>query len=176
MDPTYFEKLVGRCEERVGEVQVFFASGYCPRVRDLYEREPPFKRHPNCLEKLKLSLQLDHGAKIKPVQGLYIFAELQGERYEPVYVGISRNIFRRLRQHVFGKTKLHASLCYKKAKALHRDTDGPFDELPAIQFQQAKLMNYAVMVFPEYSDYDLYFMEVYLAGRLGTKWNSFRTH
>ncbi|KUJ63866.1 hypothetical protein AR687_01375 [Flavobacteriaceae bacterium CRH] len=39
----------------------------------------------------------------KEFKGLYIFGEEIGSRIIPVYVGISRTIYRRLRQHAWGK-------------------------------------------------------------------------
>lgn len=42
--------------------------------------------------------------------------------------------------------------------------------------KQQELRDYRVLIIPESNDYDLYFMEVYIAGRLKTKWNSFRTN
>lgn len=45
-----------------------------------------------------------------------------------------------------------------------------------LEQEQLEIKNFRVIIIPEENDYDLYFMEVYLAGKLKTKWNSFRTH
>jgi len=43
-------------------------------------------------------------------------------------------------------------------------------------FEQKNMKNYRLVVIPEDLEYDLYFMEVYIAGKLKTRWNSFKTH
>lgn len=107
--------------------------------------------------------------------GLYIFIE----KSKPVYVGISRNIKRRLRQHGWGKTHNHATLAYlitehklnyttKKSKLLHEQ----------VKTTQKRLQNCRIIIIPVQDDdpYLLHFMEVYFSGCLKPKWNSFRTH
>jgi hypothetical protein len=46
------------------------------------------------------------------------------------------------------------------------------DMLPAKKLIQ----NFKVALFEVQNDYDLYFLEVALAGKFRTKWNSFKTH
>jgi hypothetical protein len=45
-----------------------------------------------------------------------------------------------------------------------------------IEKQQQIIRQYKVALLPESLDFDLYFMEVYFAGKLKTLWNSFKTH
>jgi hypothetical protein len=95
-------------------------------------------------------------------------------------VGISRSVFRRLKQHAWGKKHNECSLAYLKTKhnfeidniEISRATITNEDMLPAKNIIQ----NYKVVLIPVKKDYDLYFLEIAIAGILKTKWNSFRTH
>lgn len=113
------------------------------------------------------------------IKGLYIFGELdkKSDQVIPRYVGISRTIFRRLKQHGWGKKHNEATLAALKAitKGSHRGVRNTMSE-ETIEEQQKIIRNYKVVILPETNDYDMYFMEVYLAGVLKTEWNSFRTH
>ena len=99
-------------------------------------------------------------------KGLYVFGEEVNGTVVPVYVGISRVIYQRLRNHGWGKLKNNCTLAYLISK----------DQ--KISLCEAKLLvrNFKVFLHPEKEDYDLYFLEVAIAGILKTKWNSFRTH
>jgi hypothetical protein len=113
-------------------------------------------------------------------KGLYIFGEEIDGRVIPVYVGISRSVYRRLRQHAWGKKHNECTLAYLKTrhqwkivgKKTDRATITDEDMLPAKEIIQ----NYKVVLIPVKNDYDLYFLEVALAGIFSTKWNSFKTH
>jgi predicted GIY-YIG superfamily endonuclease len=113
-------------------------------------------------------------------KGLYIFGEEQNGKVIPVYVGISRSIFRRLKQHAWGKLHNECTLAYLKTKhqweivgkEAKRDSITHEDMLPAKEIIQ----NYKVVLVEVQNDYDLYFLEVSLAGIFNTKWNSFKTH
>lgn len=113
-------------------------------------------------------------------KGLYIFGEEINDEVIPVYVGISRTVFRRLRQHAWGKKHNECSLAYLKTRehwreqgnSIGRSTITNEDMLTA----KIKIQNYKVVLVPVLNDYDLYFLEVALAGKFKTKWNSFRTH
>lgn len=116
----------------------------------------------------------------KEFKGLYIFGEETNDKVNPVYVGISRSVFRRLKQHAFGKKHNECSLAYLKTKykyeaegkKISRVTINNEDMLPA----KYVIQNYKVVLIRIENDYDLYFLEVALAGILKTKWNSFKTH
>lgn len=109
-------------------------------------------------------------------KGLYIFGEEQNGKVIPVYIGISRSIYRRLRQHAWGKLHNECTLAYLKTKQqrteITRKKVTNEDMLPA----KAIIQNYKVALIPVKNDYDLYFLEVVLAGKFRTKWNSFKTH
>ena len=48
--------------------------------------------------------------------------------------------------------------------------------LAKIKEEQVALQKFKVAIFPEVDDYELYFLEVYAAGKWKTKWNTFKTH
>src|SRR5690606_15651002 len=112
-------------------------------------------------------------------KGLYVFGKEVNNEIIPVYIGISRTVYRRLRQHGFGKLHNECTLAYLMAK--HENTE---IERATIHenFQEELVKNkykvsaFKVVLIPIKSDYELYFLEVSLAGILKTKWNSFRTH
>jgi hypothetical protein len=110
--------------------------------------------------------------------GCYVLA-----RGKPFYVGISRGVVGRLRQHGTGKTHSDASLAYLMAcdKAPHKLTrsaamkDTNFQK----EFHKAqRLLNHSSVAFIEIvNDLELYLFEAYCAIELNTnKWNTFRTH
>lgn len=113
-------------------------------------------------------------------KGLYIFGEEIEGRVIPVYVGISRTVYRRLRQHAWGKKHNECTLAYLKTR--HRwKMEGKKTERATITDEDMLLaksiiQNYKVVLIPVPNDYDLYFLEVVLAGKFKTKWNSFKTH
>jgi predicted GIY-YIG superfamily endonuclease len=118
--------------------------------------------------------------KQNEIKGLYVFGEINEFNGEviPKYIGISRTIVRRLKQHGWGINHNQASLAASKAmrKKTHHDKFRSTMTKETIRKQQEIIRNYKVVILPELNDYDMYFMEVYLAGLWKTEWNSFRTH
>ena len=110
----------------------------------------------------------------KETAGLYIFLD----KDKPVYVGISRKVKSRLRQHAYGKTHNQATLAYliTKFRLKHNGSRSALKH-EKVKPHQEEIRNYRVVVIAVPSnEYLLYFMEVYLAGKYKTHWNSFRTH
>ena len=124
---------------------------------------------------------------------LYVFGETRNKKVVPVYVGITRNIRDRLRNHCFGKTHNTATLVYLIAVNKYRPkskVEGhlfdvevvskiPRELIEAhtdINKARDKVQNFKVAVIPIEKDYELYFHEVAIAGILKTYWNSFKTH
>jgi hypothetical protein len=93
-----------------------------------------------------------------------------------VYVGISRAVFRRLRQHGFGKLNNEATLAYLMAKNENEEITRASCSNSILEPKKEILRNYKVALYPVLNDYELYFYEVALSGVFKTKWNSFRTH
>lgn len=105
----------------------------------------------------------------------------------PVYVGISRGVISRLRQHVFGKTQFDASLAFRIAIAKHPDraiaemtrSEAMQDPLFGTSFgeAQAYLRSLQVAAIAIENPLELYVFEAYCALELDThQWNSFETH
>jgi len=102
---------------------------------------------------------------------------------KPFYVGISRSVVGRLRQHGMGRTHSDASLAYSMArvKAPHELTRSEAMENPAFRkkFQEAQrlLHGSSVAIIEIENPLELYLFEAYCAMELDTsKWNTFRTH
>jgi hypothetical protein len=100
----------------------------------------------------------------------------------PKYVGISRKVLSRLRQHFRGKTHFDASLAYALAQK-QCPTPGYRGAAMAIpRFQkafkvaQAELVAMKVAFIEIENPLELYIFEAYAAMALRTKWNTFRTH
>lgn len=107
--------------------------------------------------------------------GLYIFIE----RGKPVYVGISRTVKKRLRQHGWGKVHNHATLAFLITEhEMGYTTKKSKLEYEQVKSAQERLQSCQVITIPVQDDdpFLLYFMEVYISGCLKTKWNTFRTH
>ena len=102
---------------------------------------------------------------------------------KPFYVGISRTVVQRLRQHVTGNTHFDASLAYLMAtdKTGHKMKRSDAMQDPAFRtaFDQAKslLRDCSVAFIDIDNPLELYLFEAYCAMELDTcEWNTFRTH
>lgn len=170
--PEDISVLLSYADEIAGNILVDLNNKNAKRVGDLYtEINGKIIRNKKQFEELGYAPNESNEFK-----GLYIFGEEQNGKVIPVYVGISRTVFRRLRQHTFGKNHNQCSLAYLKTKhqkaEITRKTVTNEDMLPAKKIIQ----NYKVALIEVQNDYDLYFLEVVLAGKFKTKWNSFKTH
>jgi len=101
----------------------------------------------------------------------------------PLYVGISRGVIGRLRQHCNGTTHFDASLAYRMAnkKTPHGTTskagmqDATFRA--AFKAEQAFLRTCTVAFIEIPNPLELYLFEAYCSMELDTcEWNTFRTH
>lgn len=111
--------------------------------------------------------------------GCYILMEEKA----PVYVGISKNVLQRLRQHVRGTTHFDASLAYRIAahKMPHQHTRSKAMEQEAFKFEfdvaKGYLRSLSVAYVKILNPLALYVFEPYCAMRFNTgKWNTFETH
>ncbi len=105
------------------------------------------------------------------------------EQAEPLYVGISRTVVARLRQHVTGTTHFSATLAYRMAcpNPPHNMTQAAAMKDPVFKqaFEDAKkrLKGCSVAFIKIEDDLELYLFEAYCAMALGPlEWNTFRTH
>lgn len=97
----------------------------------------------------------------------------------PFYVGISRNVLSRLKQHVAGKSHYPASLAYKLAKDQIPDFTGRRSEMEFSAINKAQnymLKQCKASVLPIYNAEQLYLLELYTAMQLKTPYNTFETH
>ena len=115
----------------------------------------------------------------KDFKGCYVMYE----KNEPFYVGISRCVVSRLRQHVRGNTHFEATLAYRIAKKEfpHKSTRDEAMKDPGFieQFNYAKeRIGRMHVVFVEIEDpLALYIFEPYCAMKYKTsEWNTFETH
>ena len=111
--------------------------------------------------------------------GCYVL--LEGDK--PFYVGISRKVLSRLRQHVLGRTHFDASLAYAIARRTASTNgsrraaiaDASFKQ--AFAAAQARLRAMSVAFIEIENPLELYVFEAFAAMTLGThEWNTFRTH
>lgn len=114
----------------------------------------------------------------KDAPGLYVVLENR----KPIYVGISRSVVARLRQHLTGRTHFDASLVYAMARKKWNGKGHRGDLMKRRAFRtafaaaQGRLSNCKV-AFVEITDpVTLYIFEVYAAIELNCAWNTFRTH
>lgn len=112
-------------------------------------------------------------------QGCYVLIEDK----KPIYVGISRQVFRRLKYHISGKNDNTATLAYsiasrrflfdgtRKQKMRNRDFLGRFHEA------RSRMLNFKFAYLEINNDFELYVFEAYAALKLDTGlYNTFRTH
>ncbi len=104
---------------------------------------------------------------------------------KPLYVGISRGVIGRLRQHVTGTTHFDATLAYRMAskKVRHGKTqaiamkDRVFRQAFKSKQRFLKGCTAAFIEIPKRKAVELYLFEAYCAMELNTcEWNTFRTH
>jgi hypothetical protein len=118
-------------------------------------------------------------ARKSDFSGCYVLIE----NSKPIYVGISRSILARLRQHFTGKTHFDASLAYAIAQR-RRPTKGKRSEVmntpefkKAFASAQSNLCSVQISFVQIENPLELYLFEAFAAIELGThEWNTFRTH
>ena len=116
------------------------------------------------------------------LSGLYIFFD---KNNIPVYVGISRTIFRRMRQHFLSNKHNQSSLVYLIAKEQYaKENDeyytGNRNNFPFKDYNQkiqSKMINeWKIQLIPEIDNYKIYLKEIYIACYEKIYWNTFVTH
>ncbi|MGB1017777.1 MAG: hypothetical protein ACPGVH_01800 [Chitinophagales bacterium] len=176
-NPEEISQLVKDSLLKAAELEAKLNDLNCPRLSDLYLKEEGKNR----FRQVKLFNELRYEANNEnEFKGLYVFAkEIEGI-ITPVYVGRSRTVFRRLRQHGWGKEHNECTLAYRFAKREYHKNNIKVKRKDVTQkeleFGREMVQNFKVALIPVPKDYDLYLLEVLLAGYWKTKWNSFRTH
>jgi|JI8StandDraft_1071087.scaffolds.fasta_scaffold270017_2 hypothetical protein len=178
--PESLVTVIKKCEDNLKIIENILKDKDCKTLGEFYHHaDNKTKTLLNAFESSGyLSNVVTKNSKSKEyneLKGLYIFGEVVGNKTIPVYVGISQSIYRRLRQHGWGKTHNQATLAYAMAAKKISHSGKRNNELD-LSIEQETIQNFKIAIIPEPLDFDLYFMEVYIAGVLKTKWNSFRTH
>ena len=165
------------CEAGFLDLATTVLPKYMSGMRDAIKNPKPLSDF--CIRGVGVKAILRSFGRTSDFPGCYV---LLGE-LGPFYVGISRGVIGRLRQHGRGKTHFDASLAYRMAleRAPHRDTRSaamksePFHQ----KFEEAKryLLGAGVAFIEIPNALQLYLFEAYCAMELDTcKWNTFRTH
>jgi hypothetical protein len=112
-------------------------------------------------------------------KGCYVLSE----GGQPIYVGISRSVLARVRQHMTGTTHFSASLPYLMAqrgvpvRGSRDEAMQDQDFRAAFDSAQRRLQTCTVATVQIENPIELYLFEVYTAMALGTgEWNTFETH
>lgn len=179
--PTSLPALIKKSERSLKSLLHKLNSPECKVLVDFYATE-----RGKVQRRMEEFLKLGYMPNVKTrkqaranneIKGLYLFGQVVSGKVIPVYIGISRTIMARLKNHGWGKLHNQATLAYAMA-ASRNEHEGERKHLPynKILKEQLAIRNYKVAILPEMSDYDLYFMEVHIAGKLKLEWNSFRTH
>lgn len=176
-------KLLQEAQKIAKKIEVEFKNPNCPKLNELYKvvhgktfRDKKAFDESTYFANINSTISRPEQNKNNEFKGLYVFGEEKDGVVIPFYIGISRTIFRRLRQHGWGKRHNKCSLAYlmtkKRVTYIDRTTVTNDDLLHA----KEKIQNSRIVLIPVKEDYDLYFLEVAIAGILKTKWNNFRTH
>ena len=179
--PSSIEALIKKCETGLKTITSALEDGQCRTLGELFiDDNGMIKRLKSEFKNLGYEPNTKLHKKLKTnneIKGIYVFGESTRGGVVPRYIGISGTIFRRLKQHGWGKLHNEATLAYLKA-ASKTQYKGQRKHYPFadIEKQQKIIRQYKVALLPELLDFDLYFMEVYFAGKLKTLWNSFKTH
>lgn len=124
--------------------------------------------------------------------GLYVFAEIGEDGLKVQYVGITRRLYQRLREHGWGKLSNQATFAHLMAKesftadeqAILKVKTHPqkADLKVKLEARRTEKLNYvrslrvAVFNIGEEREFDLAFLEMVIAAALTSHWNSFKTH
>ncbi len=173
-------KVVEKAELYSKQVKKYLRSKESPYLDDLYKEKiisngtRTERLEGEFIKRKWLPNNLDGH---KEFTGIYVFGLKEGLKVTPIYVGISRSVYRRLRQHGWGKKHTQATLAYNMAKD-ESGHEGERDDLCEDIYEKKRVLvrNLKVCLIPITDDYTLYLTEVLLAELLQTKWNSFKTH
>jgi hypothetical protein len=115
------------------------------------------------------------------MKGLYILYDAS----YPIYVGISGKILNRIKQHFVSKTHNSASLAYLMSLSEYeKETNDKFSgerkyfpfEKYRSDIQKQMREKFKISIINIANDYELHLLEIIVAYKLKTFWNSFRTH
>jgi predicted GIY-YIG superfamily endonuclease len=169
------------CQHTFAKLASTVLPQYLKQIRVLLKQPLPmafFSRPGVGVQTLLSELEMS-----KDFSGCYVLVK----KAKPIYVGISRSVISRLRQHVTGKTHFSATLAYKIAASKHpkkfmatlsRAAAMKHPEF-GVSFENAQryLWSLNVAFIPIANPLELYIFEPYCAMQLNThQWNVFETH
>lgn len=152
---------------------------------------------PKYMTQLRLAMVAPHAAaefaklRVGPVaiaKTVGLQADFSGcyvllDQSRPIYVGISRSVLSRIRQHVTGQSHFDASLVYAVAQRRLPTKGQRSKVMERREFREAfseaqQYLRGLDVAFVEISNpLELYLFEAYAAMELDTgEWNTFRTH
>ncbi|PPK84692.1 hypothetical protein CLV84_3854 [Neolewinella xylanilytica] len=202
MTPEELKKLVDTSDRIATECLEQLAKKKAPQLKDFHTLvKSSDGKLVKSFQPITLS-RLKHGAfnaknnqdrkKNNTISGIYVFGENTSEGVRPVYVGRSRDIFSRFKQHGHGGDHYQSSLAYLIAfdgmsEEDHVNLAETMKETNSrskrasmsderLQAAMAEVREFRVYIYPEPNDYKQYFCEVAVAGLLRAKWNKFKTH
>jgi hypothetical protein len=185
--PDNLSELLDQTKSIKDVIYAKLSAQNCPKLSNIYIRKQissngdlKYRTHRNTqlfnsLEYIP-NVKLKNSKNINELKGLYVFAKEVNAKVIPVYIGISRTIFRRLRQHGWGKYHNECSLAYLMAREENNALTRSKINIATLEPKKEQIRNFKVAIYPVKNDYDLYFHEVALAALFKTKWNNFRTH
>ena len=165
------------CQHSFGELAANVLPRYMAELRRRLAN--PVALSEFAVEGFGLSALCRRFGVVSDFSGCYVMVETG----RPIYVGISRTVFQRLRQHVRGTTHFDASLAYRMAacRQPHNQTRSAAmaDEAFQACFREAQayLRGLQVAFLEITNPLELYFFEAFAAMELDTsEWNTFETH
>jgi hypothetical protein len=169
--------MIDDCASNFADIAAVILPNHMARMRAAIAE--PRTLNEFCTYGIGLKTMLRRLGQVHDLSGCYVLLRHD----KPFYVGISRGVVGRLRQHGMGKTHFDASLAYRMAceKIAHETTRNEAMKNPAFRqaFDEAQqLLLDSNVAFIEISNpLELYLFEAYCAMELNTsEWNTFRTH
>ena len=168
---------IDKCGSSFAELAATVLPKFMDELRLAMKKPEPLSEF--CTKDVGVKTIVKRLGKQTDFSGCYVLLE----DAKPFYVGISRGVVARLRQHGRGRTHYDASLAYSmaRAKVPHKKTrtiamkDPVF--LKAFTDAQRLLINSGVAFVEIENSLELYLFEAYCAMKLNTcEWNTFRTH
>lgn len=183
--PTNIDEIISKGKEISEYFSKTLNDSNCPNLKELFINKKN-KMHRNIEVFKKCGNNIDGKGNL---MGLYVFGEeIHNKVVVPVYVGISRNIYNRLRSHGWAKHYLSSTLAtliadntstYGQLRIVSGRKKDRSNELNMVKKREdvrnQVIQNYKVAIFPINNDYEMFLLEVLLAGIMKTKWNSFKT-
>jgi hypothetical protein len=128
----------------------------------------------------KINKKWFNNSEINDFKGIYVFIN----NATPFYVGISRCVINRIFQHLRGNNHYTSTLAFNIGKIKYEINNNKkypgkrkdFDFAKEVEPIKAFLMKQKIAFLPIENDEELYLFEIYMAMKLKTKFNNFKTH